>query len=118
MLDRQFLLAMPYRMTVDPLVSLSTDTRGTRTFGTTYQWQCRIQHQGRTYVTREGREAKCNATVFGPPYDVNGNPITIGQNDRFTLPTGLFIAGSTQPPILDVKQHADMTGTMYFEVML
>lgn len=119
-LDPQFLDWMPYTLTVDPVNGLSTDGYAARKFGTSFQWKCRIEHESRLYTTKDGREVRCNATLFGPPYDASSGKATIviKNTDRLTMPVGLFIAGSSQPPIITVLQHADDTGTMYFEVLL
>lgn len=119
-LDPQFLLWMPYLITVEPFSSLSTDAYGSRVVGTAYQVKARIEQEARLYVDKTGREIRCNATVFTPPYDATtgANAITIKPQDRITLPAGLFIAGTSRPPVLECLQHADETGTMYFEVLL
>ena len=119
-LDPQFLDWMPYTLTVQPVSGLSTDAYAARTFGTPYLWKCRIEHESRLYTTKDGREVRCNATLFGPPYDASTGKVSIiiHPTDKLTLPAGLLIAGSSQPPIITVMQEADDTGTMYFEVIL
>ena len=120
MLDPQFLDFMPYTLTIQPVTGLSTDGYGARKFGTSYSWQCRIEQDSKLYVTKDGREARCNAILYGPPYDASTGrtTIVINQTDQITMPTGLLIAGSSRPPIVNVSQHADDRGTMYFEVIL
>lgn len=119
-LDPQFLLWMPYRCTIQQVGSLSTDSYGARVLSAGFSWQCRIEQESRLYVTKEGREVRCSATLFGPPYDASTGKVAIMINptDKLTLPSGLIIAGSSQPPIITVLQHQDETETMYYEVLL
>jgi len=119
-LDPQFRDWMLKTVSVQNVNSLSTDGYGTRSFGTAFNWQCRIEQISNLITGKDGKEVKSTATLYGPPYDATTSQgtITIGPTAKITLPSGVLIAGTSQPPVLNVEEHPDDTGIMYYAVYL
>lgn len=118
-LDPQFLDLMPYTVTVENPAGFS-GAYGGRSYAASFGWQCRIEQESKLFKAKDGREVRCNATLFGPPWDstTGQTAVTIAPTAKITLPSGLIIAGSSQPPVLYVGQNADAEGTMYYEVLI
>ena len=117
-LDPQFLDWMFSTITVENCTGLSTDGYASRAYAAPFTWKARIEQIGKLVKSKEGREIQSDATIFGPPYDTNGNTISVGPNDRITLPAGYLISGSSQPAIIDTSWHDDDTGRMYIQLDL
>jgi len=119
-LDPQFLDWMFNTVTVENVTSLSTDGYGTRKFATGFSWQCRIEQKSQLVTSREGKEVRCLAALYGPPYDASTGQtaIVIGDTARITLPAGVMVAGSSQPAIMNVEEHRDDTGIFGYSVYL
>jgi hypothetical protein len=123
--ERDFLDWMTRTVVIQPLASSSTDGYGARTFTSTSglaATSCRIERRTTLVRLLDGREVTSSTVVICPPFaggsSSSGGLIAPTVSSKITLPTGLLVSGSSQPPILAVEPHDDENGLHHWEIFL
>lgn len=123
--ERDFLDWMTREVVIQPLSSLSTDGYGVRTYTSTsglVATKCRIERKTTLVRLIDGREVTSTTVLICPPFAGNtsssGGLIAPTVSSRITLPTGILVSGSSQPPILAVEPHDDESGIHHWEIYL
>lgn len=80
---------------------LSRDAYGTPSYASMLTAPARVEYRTRVIRARDGREVVARATVYLP------HSVTVGGDDRLTLPDG-----STATP-LDVRPVTDLDGSLH-----
>lgn len=86
---------------VDIDAFLSRDAYGSPSYASTITAPARIEYRTQVIRGRDGRDVVARATVYLPDF------VTVGSDDRLTLPDG-----STATP-LDVRPVTDLDGTLH-----
>ena len=116
--ESEFAEFMPNTVTLEPFSTLSTDGRGSRTYGTSVSFKARIEQRRRLVRDNQGREVMSQTTVYVPPTTTAGAAVTVNVSDRLTLPSGFLVAGSSQPPMIWVERQQDETGNHHYAMYL
>lgn len=114
---------MSYEAEFDQLLNVSvtleafasTDGAGSSSYGAAKTVSARVEQTARKVVNREGREVVSSTAVYLKPTDSVGAAVTVGPNDRITLPAGY---APQAPPIINVERHNDEAGLHHWEVLL
>ena len=123
--ERDFLDWMTRTVLIQPFSALTTDGYGGRAFTSTSgltDTKCRIERKTTLLRLIDGREVTSSTVVICPPFSGNssssGGLITPTVSSKITLPTGILVSGSSQPPILAVEPHDDENGIHHWEIFL
>lgn len=95
----------PHTVTIEPFASL--DQYGTKTYGSSVTHRARVQGKIRMVRSVTGEEVVSHITVYM-------GPVTVGAQDRITLPSPFLPA---QPAILDVQHVSDESGQHHTVVL-
>lgn len=96
---------------------VSTGGGGARTYGPDRIVRARVEPEQRLVRDRNGREVASSTVVFLEPVDLTGATLTLGLDDRVTLPAGF---APQAPPIISIHPHyaARRNAVDHFEVRL
>lgn len=111
--DRQFLDLMTETITIQHLVSTSTDGYAVPSYGAAITAKARLEQILKTVKSKEGQEVQSDLTAYIAPFDTSFNAITITNTDLLTMPSGYQTS-----PLTDALRHNDDQGLMYWEVQL